>query len=544
LTITGQRETPQRSMVTDDAGTVIQYIKGHHDLNPKSNFNGTEGLDNDEWTRVEFPYGTATVINSSGAHPSLEGWRYVSGSSFDWEHVYKLTWQCLYDIDAEGYFVLDGLRLPSIEVKSIEQDATSITNNGKRMLPKRRADIKSQVELDAMSASMLEKYKNPLQTLKLTVIGNTDILYPGQSLDVNAPPHGIATDTKYRIQSLKHIVSLKANAEERDYDYITKLELIAHTVAAATQYTTPWRHQNPLTQWLMDLQEWLASLLKKEDNEAYQLLSWAINNEIPYGTSFPSNPSTGQRFVLTVAVGDYAPGIYFYDGADWVSSGIDNLDDILDGEEYGNVIHSRIHEAYFKHQHCKFEGEEVDGWVIASPGEVIDYSPSYIKATTDNDVDDNVIFTTSGTAFSVWPSLSQHPYSFRTRVRFNRPTTSFEMFLMLSAANGATNGAFGWWIPPDTGKLTRFWTKGGVWTTSEHVTPLRNRWYTLSAFFDTTSGIAFQQGNDQAYYAIQDDTLTIDGDMNPMWIQITTKAAQTATLEISYWSSILDWREI
>jgi len=197
-----------RFRLTDDAGTIIQYIRGYHDLNPRSNLNATDRLDNDEWTRVEFPYGLATTINSSGSNN--EGWQYVSGSNFDWEHVYKLSWRGFGNVQENDYFILDGLRLPSIEVKCIKQDATSISANGKRMLPKRRVDIKSQVELDTIATSMIEKYKNPMQTLKLTVIGNTDILYPGQSLDVNAPPYGIASDTKYRIQSVKHIVSLKA----------------------------------------------------------------------------------------------------------------------------------------------------------------------------------------------------------------------------------------------------------------------------------------------------------------------------------------------
>jgi len=308
-----------RLILTDVNGDQIIYVRGFHNLNPKSNFNFTEHMDNNEWTRIEFPYGTATPITTPGVGPyglsSYEdGWNYYDGSTdFDWSQIYKLTWRGGGNVEQSNYFMLDGLRLPTVEVKSIAYDQTSIDVHGKRMLPKRRTDIKSQAELDIISASMLEKQKNPLQTLKLTIIGNPNIIYPGQSLDVYAPPYGIDEDTKYRIQSLQHIVSLKANAEEKEYDYITKLELIAHTVAAVTQYSTPWRHQSSLLQQLMNFNRNQQYDNAAETNEIWNTETWTTLNKISYGTSFPSDPMADQYFMLTE---DYNDGEnQYYGGA-------------------------------------------------------------------------------------------------------------------------------------------------------------------------------------------------------------------------------------
>ena len=123
-----------------------------------------------------------------------------------------------------SHFIIDALDIPTVEVISIEQDAASQASYGIRMLPIYRPDIKNQVELDEFTAAEEDKQIYPLETIKITASGQTGSVYAGQSLDVQAPSHGIAALTKYRIMKLHHQV--RKTSEEspvQGYIYLTCL---------------------------------------------------------------------------------------------------------------------------------------------------------------------------------------------------------------------------------------------------------------------------------------------------------------------------------
>lgn len=43
------------------------------------------------------------------------------------------------------------------------------------------------------------------------------------------------------------------------------------------------------------------------------------------GTQFPSNPQTGSIFFLTIAVNDKDPGVYTFNGTEWITGDISNV---------------------------------------------------------------------------------------------------------------------------------------------------------------------------------------------------------------------------
>ena len=102
------------------------------------------------------------------------------------------------------YIYFDGLHIPQTKAISIAEDGTSQSSYQKRMLPVFRTDLHSQIELDELSASLLSKMKDPLQTLKCIADGQTGNLYNTQTVSVIVP--GVAT-VDYRIQMLHHSFS-------------------------------------------------------------------------------------------------------------------------------------------------------------------------------------------------------------------------------------------------------------------------------------------------------------------------------------------------
>ena len=145
-----------------------------------------------KWQEITFPIGEGTPTILS-APPWTAGNWYEGGAGmddFDWGNIKKIGLD-IPGLSENDIAYLDGLSLPGTEAKSIASDATSDTSYHTRMIPLSRSDIKSQLQLAVVSADELAKRKEPLQKLKLTCIGNTDLHYAGQIVGVLAPDSGI-----------------------------------------------------------------------------------------------------------------------------------------------------------------------------------------------------------------------------------------------------------------------------------------------------------------------------------------------------------------
>jgi len=219
------------------------------------------------WRKIVFPYGNGLEIKAAGSYISGY-WQYVAPAvAFDWSNVetIRFTSDPLWPRAAPDYFIVDGLEIPTLEVISVEQDAGSIASYGTRMLPIYRPDIKNQVELDDYATDQLAKNKDPLETIKITAIGQTGSIYAGQSLDVQAPSHGIAALTKYRIMKLHHQVRKSSeDSPVAGYIFLTDYDLVKHEINP-TQVIDPIRfarYKTPVEAIIRDMRDKLIRLTK------------------------------------------------------------------------------------------------------------------------------------------------------------------------------------------------------------------------------------------------------------------------------------------
>lgn len=175
-----------------------------------------------------------------GAHVGIDGaddeWDYSVGTSFNWK-VKKIA-VSVGGVNPCTDLIVDGLKLPSnIRAKAIRQDPQSQGSYRKRMHAETRTDLASQKALEEYAETVLARRKDPLQSLDVTVTGNTSLKYAGQTLTVNAPSSGIENQV-YRIVSLHHIFA--DGAWKDGLRHITELRLIKHDVGT-TQKSDPLR---------------------------------------------------------------------------------------------------------------------------------------------------------------------------------------------------------------------------------------------------------------------------------------------------------------
>ena len=248
----------------------------------------------------------------------------------------QLHWRSPASVTATGYIIVDDLTIPSITAKSITSDNTSITAYKKRMLHIHKPQVRSQVELDVISADLLAKHKDPKITLELLLEGNTNIRYTGQSLDVNAPPYGYASDTKFRILDIYHKITLKGQGEARDYEYTTSVKLIQDEVSGTQQTSSPSHLYDPWAWSLMQMQEYQRQweMYEEQRNNPFAYLDWFGKQDENEGATFPTDPYEGMVWHLTTTSGSDKPGVYVYLSGTWVIKGITYLSD---GTDYGTV---------------------------------------------------------------------------------------------------------------------------------------------------------------------------------------------------------------
>jgi hypothetical protein len=214
----------------DSSGNVIRFIR----------FTGIlQDLPSDTWVKIDFPVGESAQIVLNPVNQNGVWWLESGSLPFSWDQVKKIKFRCGGDVNVDSYFYLDDLKLP-IDTIARTEDPTSIATYGKRMYYDNRSDVKSQILLDEIASSSLSKKMAPMKTLKVVAIGQIYSQYAGQSLDVKAPPYGIADLTKYRVLSLHHRIVNKENASY-PWKHITEYDLVSHELSPTVQEVDPSR---------------------------------------------------------------------------------------------------------------------------------------------------------------------------------------------------------------------------------------------------------------------------------------------------------------
>lgn len=214
----------------------------------RQGYGPTDNLTVNKWYRLKFPVGDDLTV--AGAL-SEQQWSHVPagspplpvsfGGTFNWSGVTAIYFTSVV-AHRPGYFWMDDLTIPGIEARYLTADAASIGLYGQRMYHEYRGDIGSQVQAVRRGESVLAKRKDPLQTVNLTGIGQTGIVYAGQLVDVRAPSHGIAGLTKFRIMKLHHNVAVSPDRVTiPGYDFITELELVRRDIATVDIPYDPMR---------------------------------------------------------------------------------------------------------------------------------------------------------------------------------------------------------------------------------------------------------------------------------------------------------------
>ncbi len=200
--------------------------------------------DNQEWRDIPFPYGDGTEIDWGGPAGTSDAWNAIGGTvvtkTFNWAQVNQIEFNsdAINNQSVNDFIIIDGLEMPTLEVISIETDATPL--GGVRMLPVYRPDIRNQVELDAFAAWKIERTQDPLENLLITAIGQTGTPYAAQSLDVRISNY-IPNLTPYRISELHHsVVKNSSESMEPGFTFLTEYNLVRNTLGAGgTQLVTP-----------------------------------------------------------------------------------------------------------------------------------------------------------------------------------------------------------------------------------------------------------------------------------------------------------------
>jgi len=228
-----------RIRLRDNLNREIQYQRAVFAGLAKC-FNCTDQPDNDEWRKVEFPVGDECGIEAAPPAATSKGeWAYTAGAAFNWNNINRIRFLTTINTNTNtDYFVIDGLQIPNVEVFSVAQDATSITNYGQRMKDFFRPDIKNQIELDNCSAALVARLKDPKETLRIVAIGQTGTPFAAETVEIIAPTFGIMAATKYRILRLHH--RLVKSSDESDligFTFTTEYDLVRNVYqAGGTQY--------------------------------------------------------------------------------------------------------------------------------------------------------------------------------------------------------------------------------------------------------------------------------------------------------------------
>lgn len=305
--------------LTDNVGNVIEFYRGSNS-DTDSGKGRTLNVPADEDHKISMNIGANITLSTGPVYTNR--WYNIVGGAFDWENVVKLTIKATQrnplpppitiDLAATTLY-LDDLCIPSVEVIALVEDAVSVAAYGVSEWWDQRDDIKSIVELEVIAVKELANRKDPLQTIRVIASGQTDSKYAGQSLTVQAPDHGIAAATKYRIVDLHHQVRKDAR---KGYEFITTYNLVKHTINPV-QVIDPLRFElatdprGAMIELINLTRRRARSAQPTERNDfgdTHPVLTVFYSSS---GAAFPEDPDDGFLFLLTSDIA--GPPVYYGD---------------------------------------------------------------------------------------------------------------------------------------------------------------------------------------------------------------------------------------
>jgi len=284
----------------------------------------TEDVPVNKWHKIQINVGDNIVLAND---VKTDSWYNIVGDGFDWFNVVKITIRAVrhakgvpvgVNLSATNLY-LDSLCIRAVEVIALIQDAVSIAAHGPSQWWDQRNDIKSVIELEVIAAKELANRKDPLRTIRVIASGQTGSKYAGQSLTVQAPGHGIATATKYRIISLHHQVRKKSI--KKGYNFITTYDLIKHAINP-TQVVDPLRFELATDPRGAALE--ILNLTRRRIKSSRITERQGFGDTHPVitaiflgsGTAFPEYPADNFAFNLTADIeGTHLAGSYRYNEA-------------------------------------------------------------------------------------------------------------------------------------------------------------------------------------------------------------------------------------
>lgn len=232
--------------LVDNNGNVIVYQLTAGGVWPQD-YKYTNPLPTTDWVEIRVPIGQDSIIG--GWFPAWQWWVNVTGV-FNWANVVEIRFTTAQNTLAEpaGWFIIDGLQIPSVEAISLSRVA-GVPGTGYRMKHFYRPDIKDQYILDITATKLRDQYRYSLETVNITSMGQVLSKYAGQSLDVVAPAFGIGGPLitnveRHRIFRLHHsVVRNSAESNIPGFTYLTDYELIKQDATVEPQLVNPMRVQ-------------------------------------------------------------------------------------------------------------------------------------------------------------------------------------------------------------------------------------------------------------------------------------------------------------
>lgn len=216
---------PPSITLTDSAGTRINFAK-------------SGGVGSNYWDVISAPLGKNVEIKGP---VNQDSWSKATAGQpdFNWNVVKIEIWITgLGQPDATD-LVIDGLVLP-VQMVAVAYDNDSIFAYKKRVLPLFKKDINSQIELNAFANSVLQKRKDPLEKLKLSVRGDAGLIigiwkwWPGYTSIVNIPMENL-NNAVFRMIQIRNVFEREGKS---GWDHTAELFLVPQYAKLETQRWT------------------------------------------------------------------------------------------------------------------------------------------------------------------------------------------------------------------------------------------------------------------------------------------------------------------
>ncbi len=199
----------------------------------ESTFNGNFCINLEDTSAVSAQYAGSVSANGKWCQvqakcgvENADNW--VVNSGFDWSKIKKVLIYCDFPTVGGGNFWVDNMYFGGCRFSSTQEDSTSQSNYGLRMLVDTDEELCSDNECMLRAKSILASKKDPAESLivKSTVIdyGTTPIL-AGDKINVVLPNESVNSD--FRVISIEYVVDGKTQTLEMTLELGREVPLLA-----------------------------------------------------------------------------------------------------------------------------------------------------------------------------------------------------------------------------------------------------------------------------------------------------------------------------